>query len=186
MQSASYVVQYDVEVLEKRLLGALLDLQAQVERGAWREAAGEGWLKQLRDGIAAVKTRLSRPFCLLVVGDFKRGKSTLVNALLRQELVTTDVAPETVVITELNHGPELKMELHLADGGRVRLRQEDLPSASLTRIMEQLPGPVDILKIEAPIPFLEGLAIVDSPGTGDLLWRFDRRVQDYLPRADAI
>ena len=74
----------------------------------------------------------------------------------------------------------------LVDGGRVELREEDLPGKRLGPILENLPGPVDVVRIEAPVPWLEGISVVDSPGTGDLLWRFDRRVQEYLPRADAV
>jgi hypothetical protein len=136
--------------------------------------------------IDRVRARLKQPFTVLVVGDFKRGKSTLINALLGQVIVTSDVAPETVAVTELHHGPVLKVEAQLADGGKVALRPEDLPSERLGPILENLPLPVDVVRIEAPVTLLEGITIVDSPGMGDMLWRFDRRVAEYLPRADAV
>lgn len=180
------VVRYDAETHARAILQELDGLLLNLQRPAWREATGEAWLTRIAMDMESVRLRLRQPFGVLVVGDFKRGKSTLINALLGCELVTMDVAPETVAVTEVHFGPVVRVEARLVDGGRVELREEDLPSARLGPILENLPGPVDVVRIEAPIPLLEGLTIVDSPGTGDLLWRFDRRVADYLPRADAV
>lgn len=180
------LVRYDAETHARRIREALDLLVLALQQPAWREATGEAWLAQFVRDVERVRTRLQQPFALLVVGDFKRGKSTLINALLGRAVVTMDVAPETVAITEVHYGPALRIEARLADGGRVALREADLPSEHLTPILENLPGPVDVIHIEAPVPMLEGLTIVDSPGMGDLLWRFDRRVAEYLPRADAV
>lgn len=180
------IVRYDAETHARAVTAELEALLLALQQPAWREATGEDWLARFARDTTAVFARLRQPFSLLVVGDFKRGKSTLINAILGRRLVTMDIAPETVVVTELHHGPAVRVEARLADGGRVELREEDLPSGHLGPILENLPGPVDVLRIEAPIPLLEGVTIVDSPGTGDLLWRFDHRVQEYLPRADAV
>lgn len=180
------VVRYDAETHARAILRILEQLLLGLQQPAWRESTGEAWLAHVAVDLERVRTRLGQPFALLVVGDFKRGKSTLINALLGQKLVTMDVAPETVVVTEVHYGPAVRVEARLLDGGRVDLRPDDLPSERLSPILENLPGPVDVVRIEAPAPFLDGLTIIDSPGTGDLLWRFDRRVQEYLPRADAV
>jgi GTPase SAR1 family protein len=181
-----YAVRYDAAVVSKEILTILEDVLRAAQQPRWREATGEAWLARLTRDVGGVRERLALPFCLLVVGDFKRGKSTLINALVGRELVTMDIAPETVAITELHHGPELRVEVRLADGGRVELKPEDLPGQRLSSILANLPGTVDVVRIEAPAPLLEQVTVVDSPGTGDLMWRFDRRVQDYLPRADAV
>ena len=41
-----------------------------------------------------------------MVGEFKRGKSTLVNALLGTEVLPTGVLPLTAVTTEVVHGEQ--------------------------------------------------------------------------------
>lgn len=179
-------VRWDGEAVAARL-GAVLDgLERALGRGSWREALGEDALGRALGGLDGVRARLGRPFCLLVAGDFKRGKSTLINAMLGRELVTMDVTPETVAITELHHGPELRVEARLVGGGKVALRPEDLPGPRLTTVLQNLPAELDHVRVEAPVPWLRDVMIVDSPGTGDLLWRFDRRVAAYMPRADAI
>ena len=45
-------------------------------------------------------------FHVMVVGEFKRGKSTVVNALLGVEVLPTGVLPLTAVMTEVVHGDE--------------------------------------------------------------------------------
>lgn len=180
------LVRYDAETHARRIREAMDLLVLALQKPAWRDATGEAWLTKVVRDVDRVRARLSQPFALLIVGDFKRGKSTLINALLGRPIVTMDVAPETVAITEVHYGPALRIEARLADGGRVELREADLPSERLTPILENLPGPVDVIRIEAPVPFLDGITVVDSPGMGDLLWRFDARVAEYLPRADAV
>jgi ribosome biogenesis GTPase A len=180
------IIHYEAETHAQALTRLFKNLLSSLEKPSWREATGESWLARLDQELDQVSARLRQPFTLLVLGDFKRGKSTLINALLGESLVTMDVAPETLAITELHQGPALKLEAILNDGGRIALKAEDLPGARLGPILENLPKPVDIIRIETPNTFLSGLCIVDSPGMGDLHWRFDRLVQSYLPKADAV
>lgn len=185
-RAGNYKVRYAAEQIERRLSSVVEELTLAMQRPSWRETLGEPWLMGLSRGLDGARARLRRPFCLLVVGDFKRGKSTLINALLEHELVTTDVTPETVAITELCHGPELRAEIALTNGGRVDIDLADLPRARLDRVLENLPAEASLVRVMAPVEMLRDMMVVDSPGMGDLLWRFDRRVQSYMPEADAI
>lgn len=54
-------------------------------------------------------------FDITVVGEFKRGKSTLLNALLGRPLLPVDVLPLTAVATEVAYGPE-RVVVHRLDG----------------------------------------------------------------------
>lgn len=53
-------------------------------------------------------------FVVVVLGEFKRGKSTFINALIGQDLLPTDVLPETATINALmyNETPELQIVMH--------------------------------------------------------------------------
>src|SRR6266571_7233152 len=55
-------------------------------------------------------------FLISVVGEFKRGKSTLLNALLGRDLLPTGVLPLTAVATEVAYGPEDLVRIHRRDG----------------------------------------------------------------------
>lgn len=184
--STPLVVRYDGQRFTQQMTQILDRLTRRLDTAETRALVGPGWLEQLDERIRALHQRLERPFSLVVVGDFKRGKSTLINALLKTELVISDVAPETVIVAEVHHGPAVRATLHLSDGGQIALDQDDLPSERLTPILENLPSAPEHLRIEAPLRMLKELSLVDTPGMGDLMWRFDKQVQRYLPLADAV
>jgi len=151
-----------------------------------RDALGRETVGQIRMREQQIRARLNDRFTLVVMGDFKRGKSTLVNALLGHEMAPSNVTPETVTINRFSYGSEVNIVAHLASGGRMQLAPEDLRAERLEPLMRQLAHPIQHVMIEAPISWLEGMVLVDMPGTGDLDWRFDAQVQEYLPQADAI
>ena len=97
-----------------------------------RDVFGKDWLDKVRQEDQKIRTRFEKEFKLLVMGDFKRGKSTLVNALLEMPIVTTDVTPETITINEVGYGDELYVEAVLVDGSRVILELDEIVSDQLT------------------------------------------------------
>jgi len=180
------IIRYDAGERRRALSDLLTAFVDAIQTDRIRSAFGRDTLAHLRLRERVVRDRLDAPFTLVVMGDFKRGKSTLVNALLGSDIVTTNVTPETLTINHIRYGTELRIEAHLTDGGRVRLLPDELRAARLEPLLKQLPHPVSHLQIEAPIELLRGMTLVDMPGTGDAGWRFDQQVQEYLPRADAI
>jgi ribosome biogenesis GTPase A len=60
--------------------------------------------------IAALRGRLDAArLRVLVVGEAKRGKSTLVNALLGREVLPAGVTPLTAVATTVRYGDDLRL-----------------------------------------------------------------------------
>ena len=147
---------------------------------------GSKMFDRLRQSEATARKRLNGDFRLMVVGDFKRGKSTLVNALLGQEVVPTAVTPETVTFNHIRYADELCVEAVLANHRRVSLDASELSREKLEVLMAQLPDEIDHVDIGIPSDFLKGLTIVDTPGLGDIMVDFDERVASYLVKADAI
>lgn len=167
---------------------AFLDLLAEVERSLESAEAslGAGLSGRFRRDLREARRRLERPFNLMVVGEFKRGKSTLVNALMRETLVTTDVTPETVLVTHIRHGDHRRALICTEDGGEAEVSWGELRSDRLQPLLDRLGQPASHLLLEAPVPSLEGWSVTDTPGTGDLFRRFDRHVASHLHEADAI
>ncbi|MBE9075884.1 dynamin family protein [Romeria aff. gracilis LEGE 07310] len=185
METSAKVVLYDLSLLRQQFLETLDHFSSLVQAEKIRDALGNQLLRQLRGQANQIQERLSSNFSLVVIGDFKRGKSTLINALLGQPIVTTNVTPETITINQIQYGPEDKIVICLADGGQVSLEPEELSAEKLAPLIEQL-SEVSHLRIEAPIEWLQGLCLVDTPGTGDIFKQFDRQVHDYLTKADAV
>ncbi len=150
------------------------------------KALGEKNIQIIRNRKDIIGRRLRGGFQLVFIGDFKRGKSTLINALLGEAAVPTAVTPETVTINKLSYSDISRTEAVLKNRKRVPLSQAELTRESLDKIMEQLPAPVDHIDIRLNHKYLQDITIVDTPGMSDLLKAFDEQVADYLVNADAI
>jgi small GTP-binding protein len=133
-----------------------------------------------------IEEKMNEEFSLVVIGDFKRGKSTLINSLLGKDLVTTNVTPETVTINRISYDEEQRAEAVLVNGRRLRLELNELSRSELERIMAQLPEPIDYIDIKDNNELLKEITIVDTPGVGDILKAFDQKVVDYMAKADAV
>ena len=79
--------------------------------------------------LANIRAKLEdEAFNLVILGQFKRGKSTFINALLGESILPTAIVPLTSVLTILRYGPELKIEVHYLDGRQELISLPDLPS----------------------------------------------------------
>ncbi|MBW4646533.1 MAG: dynamin family protein [Goleter apudmare HA4340-LM2] len=177
---------YDFTYLRQEFLAIINDFAEELRLEKFQNALGKRLIKQIQTQTNQILTRLDADFVLVIIGDFKRGKSTLLNALLGESIVTTDVTPETVTINHIQYGSESKINVCLTDGGQIQLAKEELKSEQLELVLAKLPQPVSHLRIETPNEWLQGLRLVDTPGTGDILKRFDREVHTYLLQADAV
>lgn len=176
----------DPDQQRERLTELLDRLVALFEQPPVRAAVGDAALLRVRKEREAVLGRLRAPFTLLVLGDFKRGKSTLVNALVGAEIATVDVTPETVTINAYTHGSADKAFAVLPDGTRAVLSPDELRHDSLTALLARLPARPSHVAVERQVPWLQGLRLVDTPGLGDLDPELGRAVQEWLPAADAV
>ena len=177
---------YNLEQLLQEFLLGLDDFSDWAETEKIRNILGRDLIRKLRVQEKQIRIRLDSDFSLVVVGDFKRGKSTLINALLGSQVVSTAVTSETVTINVIQYGDALRVEACLVDGGRVELHPDQLSSDQLLPILKALPRPISHLSIEAPVEWLKGLCLVDTPGTGDIMKRFDKQIHAYLSQADVL
>ena len=70
-----------------------------------------------RNGLKLLQARLlSGRFHLAVLGQFKRGKSTLLNALLGEELLPADILPVTAIPTFIEFSDKITVRVHFESG----------------------------------------------------------------------
>ncbi|MEO8934755.1 MAG: dynamin family protein, partial [Xanthomarina sp.] len=55
-------------------------------------------------------------FYVAILGLFKRGKSTIINALLNQQILPSDVIPVTSIITLIEHSDRTAAEIYFSNG----------------------------------------------------------------------
>lgn len=180
------VIRYAPEQLHYDFQELLNHFAVQSQSETILRLLGKDLLKEIYLKINQIQKRLNQEFSLVVAGEFKRGKSTFINALLKTDVVTTNITPETVTINEIEYGSELKINACLTDGGMIELEHEELHAEKLKLILAQYPNQISHLNIETPVEYLQGLRLVDTPGTGDILKRFDSQIHTYLSQADMV
>lgn len=103
---------------------------------------------------------LDEAFLLVVVGEFNAGKSSFVNALLGANVLPEGVTPTTDRIYVLVHGDR---------PGQVEPTRDPFVS-----------------RLTYPLPSLEGVALVDTPGTNAIIRQHQALTEGFLPRADLV
>lgn len=135
----------------------------------------------------SIGTRLQTDkFNLVVVGQFKRGKSTLVNALVGDDILPTAVVPLTSIVTILHYGSEEKITVSFAGGTSENISRKDLPGFVTERFNPQNVKQVESVEIELPCGFLgSGIRLVDTPGVGSVYVHNTDAAIRFLPESDA-
>ncbi len=140
-----------------------------------------------RRHLAAARTRVAEDrFNLVVLGEFKRGKSTLINALLGRNVLPTGVVPLTSVVTTVAAGHHDRLQVYFHDG-----REEERPLGELAEYVTESRNPANRLGVELARVELEhdllraGLELVDTPGIGSIHSHNTDVARGFLPRVDA-
>lgn len=129
---------------------------------------------------------------VLFCGEFKRGKSSLVNAIIGTELCPTDIGVATSVVTTIKYGAVKKAVryygnlLENADSFKSEeIEWEDIDKYTMGDVLE-----IDntiLVELSYPSPFLKnGITIIDTPGIGGLDPRHAILTHMALPKADVI
>ena len=128
-------------------------------------------------------------FTLAVVGQFKRGKSSLMNAIIGRDLLPIGVLPLTSAITILKYGPVEKLTI-LRE--RDAIFPEQPPVSTLAEYVTEQGNPgnrkrVKAAVLELPLSFLRyGLEFVDTPGVGSAIVANTETTYTFLPQCDAV
>lgn len=140
-----------------------------------------------RERLAAVRDRISaQRLRVLIAGEAKRGKSTLVNALLGQSVLPSGVTPLTAVATTVRYGYESHADVAFADG-----REERYPIAALDGLVTERGNPGNRLGISGVDVYVDasvladGVELVDTPGTGSVYSWDTEAAYDALETMDA-
>ncbi len=148
-----------------------------------------------RDDLAArtraAAVRASRPATVVcVVGEFKQGKSLMVNAILGRPICPVDDDLATSAITVIQQGAEPAVAIHRRSGNRIEKAVVD-PTSLADWVTEGGSGPgredVERAVVSFDHPLLrQGLTLVDTPGVGGFAAAHARATMAFLPYADAM
>ncbi len=143
------------------------------------EEVHEDRLPALREGQMSV----------VVLGEFNHGKSTVINALLGEEILPVGITPTTSVITHLVHSdkPEVTVQPR---GGETPYEIDYEEMSDLVTEEGEGKGTgrePEYIEIGYPNELLEeSLMLVDTPGVNDISRQKVEITYGYVPRADVI
>ncbi|MCH5248957.1 MAG: dynamin family protein [Lachnospiraceae bacterium] len=178
-------IHYDVAELMGRIETSLDRLKPYQYDSKYRELLGELLVGKINAWEQNIRKRKNDPFTLVICGDFKRGKSSLINALLGEDVVPTNVTTETVTLNRISYGAHSN-EAILSGGRRLSLTDEELCRDALEPVIKQLNEPVEQLELHRNIDILKDITIIDTPGLGDSERDFTDAVDSALQQADAV
>lgn len=142
--------------------------------------------RSVRDAETLADRVAAGRFYVACVGQFKRGKSTLLNALVNDPILPTGFVPVTAVPTVLRYGA--------VRAARVRIEGADwraIDPAQVVEYVSEARNPqnakrVDGVEVLLPSPLLSsGMCLVDTPGLGSVFSGNTEMTRAFIPHIDA-
>lgn len=162
----------------EEMLGNLKDITFRLEELVKNSNTEK--VKEQRDKI------LSESFNLVVLGQFKRGKSTFINALLGAPILPTAVVPLTSVVTILSYGDSPKAVVKYLSGKEELIDIKDIAGYITEKENPKNKKGVREVEVFYPSEYLKnGVRIIDTPGVGSVYNHNTEVAYNYLPYVDA-
>jgi GTPase Era involved in 16S rRNA processing len=125
-------------------------------------------------------------FYVACVGQFKRGKSTLINALIGQPILPTGFVPVTAVPTVIRFGQKPSARIRTQQGIWHDIIISDLKEYVTEELNPENQKSVQGAEVFVPSPLLStGMCIVDTPGLGSVFTGNTAATQAFIPHIDA-
>jgi GTP-binding protein EngB required for normal cell division len=149
--------------------------------------------QEILERLSRLRARLDEGLLrVAVLGQFKRGKSTLLNALLGAPLLPTGVTPVTAIPTFIKAGPKTNARITFKDGKEPLLISAvgEIPDI-LQRYISEVENPrnrlnVESVKLEVRSEFLDqGIVLLDTPGVGSTFLHNTQAAEAVLTECDA-
>lgn len=134
----------------------------------------------------------SARFHLAILGQFKRGKSTLLNALIGEELLPSAVVPITSIPTFLSWGPKRLIKVIFNDGNTREVTSENVEDlcSVLNEYVAETNNPknrLGVMRVEVEHPsslLKKGVVLIDTPGIGSTFQHNTKATFNFLPQCD--
>ena len=152
---------------------------------AYQRDPNYGHRPDVLNELDRIGKRLNQPIRIALAGTLKAGKSTLLNALVGENIAPTDATEATRLVTWFRHGPTPKVTANHQGG-----RRADVPisrNGGLTFDMAALDSAQVIdLDVDWPAPGLVEMTIIDTPGTSSLSSDVSARTVRLLVPDDGV
>lgn len=113
--------------------------------------------------LAATTLQATTPLKLSLVGAFSVGKSSLLNMLMNDPVLQASLEETTALPTFIEYGAQRAMQLVGQDGSTTPLSDEAFAAATT-----HAPAGAACAVLQQPLEWLQGVSIIDLPGTGSM------------------
>lgn len=128
--------------------------------------------------------RLAEPLRIAIAGMVKAGKSTLLNAIIGEEIAPTDTGECTRIVTWYRYGHTPRITLHPRDGDP-RILPLKRADGRLVFVLGNVQAEdVERLDVEWPSPRLRTMTLIDTPGIASLSEDVSARSTSFLTPGD--
>lgn len=127
-------------------------------------------------------------YTIVVVGEFKRGKSTFINALLGDSLLPMDILPETATINAVSYSDSPVLTVVHNDGHEeIGEPTYDYLKQFSARQKVDKASDVKYIKLGYPLEMLKNnVVLVDTPGVSDINEQRSEVTYGFIPKANAV
>jgi tetratricopeptide (TPR) repeat protein len=158
---------------------------AELAQFVQRVVAQRRELGHLVGDVARAAANLDQPLLVTVMGEFSSGKSSFVNAFIGADVAPTGITPTTATINVVRYGRERGGRVIAGDGAALELGWDAL-MAHLRALTPEAARAIDRVEILVPLPQLEKIHIVDTPGLNSIQPEHEATARGFIARADAI
>lgn len=128
--------------------------------------------------------RLDEPLRVAIAGKVKAGKSTLLNALVGEQVAPTDAGECTKVVTWYRDGPTPRIVLHPRSGEPQPLPVDRRDGALVIDLAGTPADRVERLVVDWPSQSLRAATLIDTPGIASLSTEVAHRTVAFLDPED--
>jgi hypothetical protein len=145
-----------------------------------------GALRVASDAKSLVERLGEGRFYVACVGQFKRGKSTLIGALIGDPILPAGVLPVTTVPTVVRYGPARRARVRFQDGA-----WREIEPLELEQYVSEEQNPDNVKGVQGAEVFVPcellstGMCFVDTPGLGSIFSGSTVATRSFVPHIDA-
>ena len=133
--------------------------------------------------ISAQEQAHSNVIDVAILGQFKAGKSSLINSLLGKDVLPTGVIPVTAIITRIYYSATVSVTINFLDGSHKQVTLDELIKYITEAQNPQNQKNVESADIGLPeMKWLEGIRLIDTPGLGSIFQNNTQTTRQWSAR----
>lgn len=144
-------------------------------------------LKKIESNLDIIYNKINNPLKVVLMGEVKAGKSTIINSIIKEEVSYVNVVEATAAIIEIEHGYVEKAVIEKINGDNIEGSVEEINKIIEKNANDQeFFSNIKVVKIKKKLKSLDKLSIIDTPGIETITSENQDRTNNYIQEADVV